>query len=174
MTETIVLGGGCYWCLDAAYRQVRGITDVTSGYAGGTKQDAEYYTVASGQTGHAEVVQLTYDPSVVSLTDILDMFWVIHDPTTLNRQGHDIGPQYRSVIFYTTDDQRHIAEDAVAHAQVLFSEPIVTAVQPLPEFYPAEDYHQDFYRNNHDVPYCQVIIDPKLHKLREKFASKLR
>lgn len=174
MTETIVLGGGCYWCLDAAYRQVRGITDVTSGYAGGTKQDAEYYTVASGQTEHAEVVQLTYDPSVVSLTDILDMFWVIHDPTTLNRQGHDIGSQYRSVIFYTTDDQRHSAEDSVAHAQVLFSELIVTAVQPLPEFYPAEDYHQDFYRNNHDAPYCQVIIDPKLHKLREKFASKLK
>lgn len=174
MTESIVLGGGCYWCLDAAYRLVTGVTQVVSGYAGGTRAQAEYYTVASGQTDHAEVVQVTYDPSIITLADILDIFWTIHDPTTPDRQGHDVGPQYRSVIFYANDQQKQTAATSMQTAQALFGEPIITQLQQLMTFYPAEDYHQNFYQNNQEAPYCQVVIDPKLQKLRAKFADRLQ
>lgn len=174
MTDTIVLGGGCYWCLDAAYRLVNGVTDVQSGYAGGTKQDAQYHAVANGQTGHAEVVRIVFDPEVLTLKDILDIFWVIHDPTTPGRQGYDVGPQYRSVIFYASQNQQHVAQASLTAAQALFDSPLATQLLPLDAFYPAEDYHQNFYQNNLGVPYCQVVIDPKLQKLRAKFASRLK
>lgn len=174
MNNAIVLGGGCYWCLDAAYRLVHGVTDVQSGYAGGAKQDAEYHVVANGQTGHAEVVCIVFDPEVLTLKDTLDIFWVIHDPTTPDRQGYDVGPQYRSVIFYADQNQQNVAQASKTAAQALFDSPVTTQLLPLDAFYPAEDYHQNFYQNNPGVPYCQVVIDPKLQKLRAKFASRLK
>ena len=173
-TESIVLGGGCFWCLEAAYQMVAGITKVTSGYAGGAVKDPGYEAVAMGYTGHAEVVKVEYDPSVILLGDILDIFWVIHDPTTQDRQGNDIGSQYRSMILYTSELQRKLAEHSKAGVVPLWPRPIVTQILPLKQFYEAEDYHQNYYRNNPDKAYCQVVINPKLVKLREKFAKRLR
>ena len=172
--ETIVLGGGCFWCLEAAYQLINGVEKVVSGYAGGSASDAHYHTVSDGHTGHAEVVQLTFDPAIISLQDIFDIYWVIHDPTTLNRQGSDVGMQYRSVIFYANDEQKQIASDSIKNAGQLWNDPIVTELAQLDTFYPAEDYHQNYFENNPDQAYCQVIINPKLTKLRQKFAGQLK
>ncbi len=174
MTEHIVLAGGCFWCIEAAYSRVDGVVSAISGYTGGSKADATYETVSTGTTGHAESVQVTYDPAVISLGDILDIFWTMHDPTTLNRQGSDIGPQYRSAIFYTDDTQKRAAEASLHAAQNLWHAPIVTAIEPLTEFYPAEEYHQHYYEKNPGNGYCQIVISPKLQKLRQKFAQHLK
>jgi peptide-methionine (S)-S-oxide reductase len=153
---------------------VDGIESSITGFAGGAEHDADYYRVASGGTGHAEAVQLVFDTAKLSLADVFDIFWVIHDPTTLNRQGHDVGPQYRSAIFYASPQQKTAAEAAIASAQTLWSDPIVTEVAPLDRFYPAEEIHQDYFAKNPEAGYCQVVINPKLQKLRESFASRLR
>ena len=172
--ETIVLGGGCFWCLDAVYRRVQGVTNVVSGYAGGTLRDPSYMDVATKATGHAEVVEVTFNPKLISLADLLDIFWVIHDPTMKDRQMYDVGPEYRSIILYQGDKQRRIVENSLVSAQKLFDKPIVTEVVPLEHFYEAEPEHQDFYNRGARPDYCQIIIDPKLAKLRSKFASKLK
>jgi peptide-methionine (S)-S-oxide reductase len=173
-TQTAVLAGGCFWCLDAAYRMVEGVTAVTSGYAGGHWPNPTYERVTTGTTGHAESVRIEFDPKAISYADILDIFWALHNPTTLNRQGNDVGTQYRSVIFYAGADQKRTAEASLAAAAKLWSDPIVTQLVPLDEFYAAEDYHQDYYAKNPEAGYCQVVINPKLAKLREKFAARLK
>ena len=157
-TETATLAGGCFWCLEAVYEQLRGVERVESGYAGGTTPDPTYEQVCSGATGHAEVVRLTYDPEVVSYRDLLDVFFTIHDPTTLNRQGADVGTQYRSAVFYDSPEQRREAEAKIAEleAEHVWDDPIVTQVVPLEAFYPAERYHQEYYRNHPSQPYCSA------------------
>lgn len=172
--ETATLGGGCFWCLDAAYRQIEGVTGVVSGYAGGTRPDPTYDQVCSGRTGHAEVVQVEYDPDLIAYTDILDILWAIHDPTTLNRQGADVGTQYRSVILVHDDAQRAAATASRDAAQGYWSSPIVTEIVPLGTFYPAEDHHQDYYAKHPGQGYCQAVINPKLAKVRKVFESRLR
>jgi peptide-methionine (S)-S-oxide reductase len=172
--ELATLGGGCFWCLDAAYRRIEGVTQVVSGYAGGGDPHPTYQRVCSGSTGHAEVVQVEFDPDVISYADILDVFWAIHDPTTRNRQGADVGSQYRSIILTHDDTQRRIAEESRQAVAALWPRPIVTEIVPLEAFHPAEEYHQDYFARNPDQGYCQVVINPKLAKLREKFASRLR
>jgi len=173
-TESIVVAGGCFWCLDAAFRQIEGVTKVVSGYTGGQTLNPTYYQVASGETGHAEAVEVTFNPAIISLSDILDIFWALHNPTTLNRQGADVGTQYRSAIFYGDDEQRQIVEASVQAVQSLWSDPIVTQVKPLEYFYPAEAEHQDYFNKNPQAAYCQVVINPKLQKLREKFNQRLK
>jgi len=164
--QVITLGAGCFWCTEAVYQQVPGVLAATSGYMGGHVERPTYEQICEGDTGHAEVTRLMYDPAKVSLGKILEMFWKSHDPTTLNRQGADVGPQYRSAIFYETDEQREIAEKSKAAAQAAFSSPIVTEITKAGPFYPAENYHQDYYRlNKGRNPYCQIVIAPKLHKL---------
>ncbi len=170
--ESIVLGGGCFWCLDAAYKLVSGVGEVVQGYAGGSEENPRYEQVSRGLTGHAEVVKVTFDPSVITLEDILEIFWTIHDPTTVNRQGPDVGPQYRSIILYADDAQKVAAETAKDKAQTAWNDPIVTEIKPLDTFYPAEAYHNDYETNRPD--YCQIIINPKLAKLRAKFAERLK
>jgi peptide-methionine (S)-S-oxide reductase len=161
-----VLGGGCFWCLDAAFEQLPGVIKVTSGFAGGTVANPTYDQVCTGTTGHAEVIRVTYDPAKVSYGQILDLFWKVHDPTTLNRQGADVGTQYRSIILTDSPQQAVWAEDSKKKAQTLYHDPIVTQIVPLKDFYSAEDYHQDYYRNNKGRnPYCQVVIATKLQKL---------
>jgi peptide-methionine (S)-S-oxide reductase len=172
--EVATLGGGCFWCLDAAYRRVEGVTGVVSGYAGGEDPRPTYQRVCSGVTGHAEVVQVEFDPAVISYRDILDVFWAIHDPTTLNQQGHDVGTQYRSIILTHDDAQRQAAEESRAAVQSLWPKPVVTEIVPLEVFHPAEEYHQDYYARNPEQGYCQVVINPKLAKLRQRFAARLR
>jgi peptide-methionine (S)-S-oxide reductase len=165
-TATATFGGGCFWCVDAVYQYVPGVIKITSGYAGGSVPNPTYEQVCTGRTGHAEVVQITYDPSKVSYDQLLDLFWKAHDPTTLNRQGADHGTQYRSIILTSTPEQAAAAEASKKKAQAQFPDPIVTEIVPLTAFYPAEEYHQDYYRNNKDRnPYCQVVIAPKLKKL---------
>lgn len=171
--ESIVLGGGCFWCLEAGFRLINGITDAVSGYAGGTSKDAEYYAVGGGKTGHAEVVKVTFDTSIINLEEVLELFWAMHDPTTLNRQGNDSGPQYRSVIFYANDNQKQVAETSIENVGKLWDDPVVTQLAPLDEFFPAEDYHQNYFANNPDQAYCQVVINPKLQKLKQKFADRI-
>ncbi|MFI5240559.1 MAG: peptide-methionine (S)-S-oxide reductase MsrA [Candidatus Saccharimonadia bacterium] len=171
--ESTVLGGGCFWCLEAAYQEVAGIHKVTSGYAGGSVPNPSYDQVTSGRTGHAEVVQLEFDPSIITYAEILEIFWILHDPTSLNRQGHDVGTQYRSVIFYKSETQASQAKASIDSAKKFWDKPIVTELAPLDTFYPAEDYQQNYFRNNPDQAYCQIIINPKLTKLRQKFAAKL-
>jgi len=173
-SKPIVLGGGCFWCLDASFRLIEGVVSVTSGYSGDSKSTADYYTVASRATNHAEVVKVEFDPKIISLKEILDIFWAIHDPTTLNRQGNDVGPEYRSVIFYFNSDELKIINQSINEVQKLWPNPVVTQVEQLKEFYPAEPEHQNYFANNPEQAYCQVIINPKLSKLREKFASKLK
>ncbi len=173
MQPSIVLGGGCFWCLDAAYRQVKGVVDVVSGYAGGTRADPAYELVVGGGTGHAEVVQVFFDESIVPESIILEMFWALHDPTTLNRQGADVGDQYRSVILYGNQDQKQRAEASLLQAQKHWDNPIVTKIEPLQQFYPAETYHQDYFAHHPEQAYCQVVINPKLIKLRQHFAPYL-
>lgn len=164
-TSSIILGGGCFWCIEAAYRRLPGVLSADSGYAGGHVDNPDYKQVCTGTTGHAEVVKVAFDPDTVSLEDILDFFWRAHDPTTLNRQGADVGTQYRSVIMYADEEQKAVAERSRDRAQGQFSDPIVTEIVPEATFYPAEDYHRDFYENNHAQGYCRMVIQPKLKKL---------
>ena len=175
-TELATLGGGCFWCLEAAYGAVEGIEAVQSGYAGGDVPNPSYQQVCTGRTGHAEVVQLRSDPEVTGYRDLLEIFFTLHDPTTLNRQGADVGTQYRSVIFHHDEEQRRIAEELMRELSEagIWQDPIVTQLEPLPTFYPAEDYHRDYYVRNTEQPYCQVVIAPKLSKLRQKFAARLK
>jgi len=173
-TETALLGGGCFWCIEAVYRRVKGVTSAISGYAGGTRPNPTYENVCSGATGHAEVVEITFDPDVISFKEILDIFWVIHDPTTLNQQGADRGTQYRSVIFYKDDRQKKLAEASIKEAQEYFKEKIVTELSPAPEFYPAEAYHQNYYDLNPSQGYCHIVIAPKIEKFMLKFSEKLK
>ena len=174
--ETITLGGGCFWCLEAVYDQLRGVTDVVSGYMGGITPNPTYKQICTGTTGYAEVTQLQYDPTVTNLRQILDVFFTIHDPTTLNRQGADVGTQYRSAIFYHTDDQKRIAEETIAELTEtrLWANPIVTEITPAEKFYPAEDYHQEYFENNPNAGYCQIVIAPKVAKFRQKFLAELK
>ncbi len=167
-TETATLGGGCFWCVEAVYERLPGIISVVSGYAGGQTENPTYEEIGTGKTGHAEVVQIKYDPAKISYEKIIDLFWEAHDPTTLNRQGADTGPQYRSIILTENDDQMRIANESKTRAQTKSKSPIVTEIVPLTKFYPAEDYHQDFYRENPMHPYNQAVIRPKLKKLDEK------
>ena len=171
--QSVVLGGGCFWCLEAAYQQLRGVTEVISGYSGGEAPNPTYEAVCSGATGHAEVVKVVYDPDVIRLDMILAVFWTIHDPTTLNRQGADVGSQYASVIFYTDDEQHNAAHASRDEAQQQLDEQIVTRIEKLGEFYEAEDYHRDYYENNQNAGYCQAVIEPKLRKLRQHFSALL-
>jgi peptide-methionine (S)-S-oxide reductase len=173
-TETATLAGGCFWCLDAAYRQIEGVQGVVSGYTGGTRPDPTYEQVCTGSTGHAEAVQVSYDPDVITYPEILEIFWSIHDPTTLNRQGADAGTQYRSAIYYAGDAQKAAAEASRDEVQKLWSNPVVTEIEPLGDFYPAEEYHQDYYARNPWQGYCQAVINPKLKKLREHHAARLK
>jgi peptide-methionine (S)-S-oxide reductase len=174
--QTATLGGGCFWCLEAVFEQLRGVERVESGYAGGGVANPSYRQVCNGNTGHAEVVQVTFDPAVVSYRDVLDVFFATHDPTTLNRQGADVGTQYRSVIFYHTPAQKEAAEKRIAelNAAGIWDAPIVTQVLPLPALYKAEDYHQEYFRHNPAQPYCQVVVAPKVAKFRKQFADKLK
>lgn len=164
-TEIATLGAGCFWCIEAVLEQIEGIEDVVSGYMGGTPETANYEMVCSGLTGHAEVVQVTFDPSVISYAEVLGHFWKLHDPTTLNRQGNDVGPQYRSVIFTHSEAQAEIAEKSLKAAQPAFGDPIVTQITPATEFHVAEKKHQDYYRLNKSQGYCRFVIAPKLRKL---------
>jgi peptide-methionine (S)-S-oxide reductase len=174
-SEVATLAGGCFWCLDAVYRMLKGVTEVESGYAGGQVDRPTYKQVCSGTTGHAEVVQITFDPSVISYRDLLGVFFTIHDPTTLNRQGGDIGPQYRSSIFYHSDEQKTTAEEVIAQLtnDKLWDSPIVTEVVPVEKYFAAETYHQDYFSANQDQPYCAVVIAPKVAKARKKFLDRL-
>jgi peptide-methionine (S)-S-oxide reductase len=175
-TDTLTLGGGCFWCLEAVFERLRGVSRVVSGYAGGRVAQPSYEAVCTGYTGHAEVVQVTYDPAVVSLRALLDVFFTTHDPTTLNRQGADVGTQYRSAVFYNSPAQKAAAEQAIADltAQGVFPSPIVTEVTPLDTFYPAEDYHQGYYEANASQPYCRVVVAPKVAKLRQHYLEMLK
>lgn len=171
--ESIVLGGGCFWCLEAAYQQLYGVESALPGYSGGLSESPNYEAVCSGTTGHVEVVRVVYDPSLVSLADIMAVFWVIHDPTSLNRQGADAGTQYASVIFYADDKQRDDVLSSRDQAQSQLSVPIVTRVERLSVFYEAESYHHNYFENNPGAGYCQAVIEPKLLKLRQYFAPLL-
>lgn len=170
--EVATLGGGCFWCLEAVYQEVQGVESIVSGYAGGDVPDPSYKAVCTGRTGHAEVVQVTFDPQQISYRQILEIFFAIHNPTTLNRQGADVGTQYRSVIFYHDQQQKQVAQEVIAEAQEAWDDPIVTEVTPLPEFYKAEEYHQNYYRNNPYQGYCQMVVAPKLAKFRKTFKEK--
>lgn len=174
-TEVATLGGGCFWCLDAVFRELRGVERVESGYAGGHVARPTYEQVCSGTTGHAEVVQVTFDPSVISYADLLDVFFTIHDPTTRDRQGADVGPQYRSVIFHHSPEQRATAERAMRalEAEHVWGHPIFTQLVPYEGFHPAEGYHQEYFRRNPRQPYCQVVIEPKVAKFRKRFLDRL-
>jgi peptide-methionine (S)-S-oxide reductase len=174
--DVATLGGGCFWCLEAVFEGLRGVERVVSGYAGGDVADPSYQQVCTGTTGHAEVVQVTFDPSAISFRELLEVFFGTHDPTTLNRQGMDVGTQYRSVIFYHSPEQQEIAEQTIAElsAAGIWDRPIVTQVVPFRQFYPAEDYHQGYFRNNPGQGYCQAVVAPKVAKFRKQFAAKLK
>jgi peptide-methionine (S)-S-oxide reductase len=174
--EITTLGGGCFWCLEAVYDQLKGVTDVVSGYMGGQVDNPTYQAVCTGTTGHAEVVQVTFNPDVISFQDILDVFFTIHDPTTLNRQGADVGTQYRSAIFYHSPEQKATAEAAIKtlDEQKLWPNPIVTEVSAADTFYPAEDYHQEYFERNPNQGYCMVVIAPKVAKFRKQYMTRLK
>jgi len=174
--ETAVLGGGCFWCLEAVYNELRGVERVISGYAGGTAANPSYEQVCSGRTGHAEVVQVTFDPNVISYRELLEVFFTIHDPTTLNRQGADVGTQYRSAIFYQSPDQEATAREDIDEiaGSGIWRGPIVTQVEVLDRFYPAEGYHQNYFERNQYQPYCQIVIAPKVAKVRERYLARLK
>jgi peptide-methionine (S)-S-oxide reductase len=174
--ETATLAGGCFWCLEAVYDELKGVESVESGYAGGQTVNPSYQQVCSGTTGHAEVVQIKYDPSIITFRDLLDIFFTIHDPTTLNRQGGDVGTQYRSAVFYHDDAQREAAEHLIKELDEmrLWDAPIVTQVVPLENYYPAEAYHQEYFANNPGQGYCQMVVAPKVSKFRKKFLEKLK
>ena len=175
-TETATLGGGCFWCLEAVYNELRGIERVISGYAGGHVPFPTYEQVCSGRTGHAEVVQVTFDPRTISFREILEVFFTIHDPTTLNRQGADAGTQYRSAIYFQSPEQEQTARDVIAEttASGIWKNPIVTEVAPLDRFYPAEGYHQNYFERNPYQPYCQIVIAPKVAKVRSEYLTRLK
>jgi peptide-methionine (S)-S-oxide reductase len=174
--ETATLAGGCFWCLEAVYDELKGVLDVVSGYSGGKVENPSYRQVVTGSTGHAEVVQVTFNPQQISFKDILAVFFTIHDPTTLNRQGADAGTQYRSAIFYHSSEQKEIAEDVIRELETeqVWENPIVTEVTPFERFYPAEDYHQEYYVKNPGQGYCRVVIAPKVAKFRSKYFEKLK
>ena len=167
---------GCFWCAEAVFEELSGVESVVSGYAGGQTEDPTYNQVSNGKTGHAEAVEVVFDPVKISYGDLLEVFWALHDPTQLNRQGPDVGHQYRSVIFYADEEQKRLAEESKKKLEESgqLENPIVTEIMPLGRFFTAESYHQDFYARNFEAPYCQVVINPKLEKLREKFGSKLK
>ena len=169
--QIAVLGSGCFWCAEAIFSQLKGVKSIITGYAGGTTANPTYQQVSSDPTGHAEVVKIEFNPAIITYTDLLDIFWQIHDPTTPNRQGNDIGSQYRSIILYSNQEQKRIAQRKFdeLEAQKIFSLSIVTEIMPLKEFYPAEDYHREYYFNNRFQPYCQFVISPKLDKFKKKF-----
>lgn len=169
-----VLGGGCFWCLEAAYQLINGVVSVVPGYAGGHAKNPSYRDIQSQTTGHAEVVRIEFDPHITGFEDILDIFWVIHDPTTKDRQGNDIGPQYRSIILYQNEQQKAGAKASMQKTQKLWNKSIVTQLEPLERFYEAEAEHHNYFINHPEQAYCQVIINPKLKKLRQKFASKIK
>lgn len=174
--ELATLGGGCFWCIEAVFDDLVGVEDVVSGYSGGDRRNPSYEQVCSGATGHAEVVQIKFDPEQISYRELLEVFFTVHDPTQLNRQGNDIGPQYRSVIFYHSPQQRQTAEELIddLNAAKLWSQPIVTELTPFKDFYSAEPYHQEYYRYNPEQPYCQVVVGPKVAKFRQHFADRLK
>lgn len=169
-------GNGCFWCTEAIFQQLKGVSKVVSGYAGGSVKNPTYKEVCTGQTGHAEVIQIIYDPTVISFPELLEVFWQTHDPTTLNRQGADVGTQYRSVVFYHTDEQKQLAESykKKLNESGAFDKPVVTEISPLSEYYPAEDYHQNYYNLNGSAPYCSYVIQPKLDKFKKVFKDKLK
>lgn len=175
-SEMATLGGGCFWCIEAVFQQLQGVESVVSGYAGGAMEDPDYEAVCRGDTGHAEVVQLTFDPDVLSYREVLEVFFTVHDPTTPNRQGADVGEQYRSVIFTHSPQQLQQARAIIEELtrEQVFEDPIVTQVEPLTKFYAAEDYHQDYYRSNPSQGYCRAVIRPKLEKFRKAWSSKLK
>lgn len=174
--ETITLGGGCYWCVEAVYENLLGVQSVVSGFAGGKTANPTYEEVSSGNTGYAEVVQITYDKKVTSLDEIFKVFFTVHDPTTLNRQGADVGTQYRSAIFYKNDEQKKAAQNIIAALTKAkaYNKPIVTTLEPLTKFYKAENYHQNYYANNKSQPYCQMVIQPKMEKFEKVFKDRLK
>ena len=175
-TQLATLAGGCFWCLEAVFEQLKGVKKVESGYSGGQVPNPSYEAVCTGTTGHAEVTQVTFDPDVISFRDLLGVFFSIHDPTTPDRQGGDVGTQYRSAIFYHDDEQRRDAEDLIREleAEHVFDDSIVTRIEPLKVFYPAEEYHREYYRRNPNQPYCRAVIAPKVAKLRSKYLEKLK
>ena len=175
-TEVATFGGGCFWCMEAVFQRLTGVTHVESGYMGGHVDNPTYRQVCAGGTGHVEIVRVTFNPQEISYRDLLDVFFTVHDPTTLNRQGNDTGEQYRSVIFYENEEQRRMAEEMIAEltAAKAFPEPIVTAIEPASRFYKAEDYHQNYYNENSRQPYCMFVISPKLAKFETKFGEKMR
>lgn len=167
--EVVTLGGGCFWCLEAVFEETRGVIDVVSGYAGGTLHNPSYEQVSNGTTGHAEVVQVTFDPNIISYEALLKIFWLIHDPTTLNRQGNDVGTQYRSVIFYHNEEQKEKTEASVKEFASKFIKPIVTEIKPLEVFYKAEAYHQDYFKNNPNQGYCMFVVSPKVQHFKHEY-----
>lgn len=174
--DTVTLGGGCFWCIEAVLLNLNGVLEVSSGYSGGKTKNPTYREVCSGMTGHAEVVQVVYDPAKVQFEEILEVFFTMHDPTTLNRQGNDVGTQYRSVIFYNSPEQKQISEQIIAdlNKSGAYTSPIVTQVEPLTVYYKAEDYHQNYFNNNSEQGYCQYVIQPKLDKFRKVFKDKMK
>lgn len=170
--ESAIIGGGCFWCVDAQYRMLKGVKNVVSGYSGGHVKDPTYKAVCEGTTGHAEVVQVDFDPAVISFRDVIDLFWNAHDPTTLNRQGNDVGTQYRSIIIYTSEEQKKIAQESKVAAEKIIGKPIVTEIVPLEVFYAAEDYHQDYFTKNPYQGYCQAVVRPKVTKFKAKLEEK--
>ena len=174
--QTAIFGGGCFWCIEAVFNRLRGVKSVVSGYMGGHVDKPTYRQVCNGDTGHAEVIRVTFDPDEIQYRDLLEVFFAVHDPTTLNQQGNDVGEQYRSVIFYTSDEQEREADEAIAalHEAKAFPEPIVTQVAEASTFYEAEGYHQEYYDNNATQPYCQFVITPKVKKFEKQFGEKMR
>lgn len=174
--DTATFGAGCFWCVEAVFQQLKGVIKVTSGYSGGTTKNPTYHEVCSGSTGHAEVCQIVYDPKVISFKELLEAFWQTHDPTTYNRQGNDVGTQYRSAIFYHNAEQKELAETYKTELDRsgAFEKPIVTSIEPYTAFYPAEDYHQNYYNQNQDAPYCSFMIKPKLDKFKKAFHDKIK
>lgn len=171
--QSIVLGGGCFWCLEAVYQQISGVWSVLPGYSGGSSDTANYSDVCTGQTKHAEVVEVIFDPALITLKDIMGVFWLIHDPTSLNQQGADVGTQYASVVYYYDESQLKVVAESRDEAQLLLDQPIVTRLEPLRGFYPAEKEHRDYYKTHPEAGYCRAVIDPKLSKLRAHFAPLL-
>ncbi|MBK7980984.1 MAG: peptide-methionine (S)-S-oxide reductase MsrA [Ignavibacteriae bacterium] len=174
--ETATFGTGCFWCTETIFEKLKGVESAVSGYSGGTKENPTYKEVCTGNTGHAEVIQVTFDPSIISFKDLLEVFWKTHDPTTLNRQGEDVGTQYRSVIFYHNDEQKKVAEEykTKLESAKVFKDPIVTEITKFKNFFPAENYHQDYYEQNKSQPYCSFVITPKVEKFKKVFHDKLK
>jgi peptide-methionine (S)-S-oxide reductase len=175
-SETATLAGGCFWCLETVFKELNGVWRVVSGYTGGAVSNPSYEQVCSGGTGHAEAAQITFDPKIIAYKEILDVFFSVHDPTTLNFQGNDVGTQYRSAIFYHSDEQKTIAEETIRELESskICKSPIVTTIVPFDKFYPAEGYHQNYYEHNSAQPYCRIVIDPKLAKFRKRYSDKLK